>query len=65
MVGKIDLLKCLCISPFPNWERLFTGTVPVNKDHLTGTVPVNKEHLTGTLQKQFFPKIPKQPRSTP
>ena len=27
-------------------KRLFTGTVPVNKEHLTGTVPVNKEHLT-------------------
>ena len=30
-------------------KRLFTGTVPVNKEHLTGTVPVNKEHLTGTV----------------
>ena len=31
------------------WKRLFTGKVPVNKEHLRGTVPVNKEHLTGTL----------------
>ena len=31
------------------WKRLFTGRVPVNKEHLTGTVPVNKEHLTGTV----------------
>ena len=31
------------------WKRLFTGTVPVNKEYLTGTVPVNKEHLTGTV----------------
>ena len=30
-------------------KRLFTGTVPVNKEHLAGTVPVNKEHLTGTV----------------
>ena len=31
------------------WKKLFTGTVPVNKEHLTGTVPVNKKQLTGTL----------------
>ena len=42
-------------------KRLFTGTVPVNNEHLTckvpvnkkqltGTVPVNKKHLTGTLK---------------
>ena len=30
-------------------NSLFTGTVPVNKEHLISTVPVNKEHLTGTV----------------
>ena len=35
--------------PYHKLERLFTGTLPVNKEHLTGTVPVNKEHLTGTV----------------
>ena len=38
-------------------KRLFTGTVPIkkehlteNKKHLTGTLPENKKHLTGTLK---------------
>ena len=34
---------------FPKRQRLYAGTVPVNKKHPTGTVAVNKEHLTGSL----------------
>ena len=52
--------------------RLFTGTVPVNKEHLTGTVPVNKEHLTDTvpvnkdhLKCLFLKKSFKQNSTTP
>ena len=32
-------------------KRLFTGKVPVNKEHLKGTVPLNKKQLTGTSKK--------------
>ena len=29
--------------------RLFTGTVPANKNYVTGTVPANKSYVTGTV----------------
>ena len=33
------------------WKRLFTGTVPVNKEHLPGTVHVNKKHPRRYIKK--------------
>jgi hypothetical protein len=32
-------------------KRLFTGTVPANKNYVTGTVPANKSYVTGTVKK--------------
>jgi hypothetical protein len=31
--------------------KLFTGTVPANKNFVTGTVPGNKSDVTGTVKK--------------
>ena len=38
-------------------KRLFTGTVPANKNYVTGTVPANKTYVTGTVEKKktMFP----------
>jgi hypothetical protein len=30
-------------------KRLFTGTVPANKNYITGTVPANESYVTGTV----------------
>ncbi len=36
--------------------KLFTGTVPANKNYVTGTVAANKSYVTDTVKKGQVPK---------
>ena len=38
------------------WTKLFTGTVPANKNSVTGTVPANKNYVTGIVKKWLCSK---------
>ena len=42
-------LSRLSLKRFRIRKRLFTGTVPANKNYVTGTVPANKSYVTGTV----------------
>ena len=44
-LGILDLAHYLYLYR----KRLFTGTVPANKNYVTGTVPANKSYVTGTV----------------
>jgi hypothetical protein len=42
--------------------KLFTGSVPENKNYVEGTVPSNINYVTGTAKKskfcKYFPQLP-------
>jgi hypothetical protein len=38
------------------WTKLFTGTVPANKNFVTGTVPANENYVTGTVKNGYGSK---------
>ena len=44
------------------WKRLYTGTVPANKEYAAGTVPANKKYAAGTVpaNKKYAAGTPKK-----